>query len=144
VEHRLANLIQSTITFMQDHPGWAGPVVFLLAFCESFGFISLVVPATGILLAVGGLVAAARFEFGPIWLAATSGAIVGDWLAYELAHRFKQESSPFGRSRVIRNWSCVASGSLNVGECLPSFAAVSLGRFARLSPLRPASTQCLG
>ena len=119
VEHRLTDLMQSTISLMQEHPAWAGPVVFLLAFCESFAFISLVVPATAILLAVGGLIAAARFDFGPIWLAAVLGAIVGDWLAFELAYRFKQQILavwPFSRYaelvargvRFFQRWGMVA------------------------------------
>jgi membrane protein DedA with SNARE-associated domain len=35
------------------------------------------------------LIGAARIEFWPIWLAAVLGAITGDWVAYELALRFK-------------------------------------------------------
>jgi membrane protein DedA with SNARE-associated domain len=38
--------------------------VFALAFCESFAFVSLLVPATGILLGVGGLITAPVFIFG--------------------------------------------------------------------------------
>jgi membrane protein DedA with SNARE-associated domain len=49
----------------------------------------LAVPATGILLGIGELIGAARIEFWPIWLAAVLDAIRGDWVAYELALRFK-------------------------------------------------------
>lgn len=66
------------------------PIVFMLSFCESFAFVSLVVPATGILLGLGALIAAAGLEFWPIWVAAASGAVAGDWLAYTLAFRFKE------------------------------------------------------
>jgi membrane protein DedA with SNARE-associated domain len=56
---------RSAILFVQEHQRWGIPVVFLLAFCEeSFAFISLLVPATGILFSVGGLVAAADIGFG--------------------------------------------------------------------------------
>jgi membrane protein DedA with SNARE-associated domain len=85
----MANLTESTIALVQEYRGWSLPIVFLLAFCESFAFVSLAVPATGILLGIGGLIAAARIEFWPIWLAAALGAIGGDWVAYELALRFK-------------------------------------------------------
>ncbi len=83
----MGNLIPSTISFVQEHEGWGVVIVFVLAFCESFAFISLVVPATGILLGVGGLIAAVGIRFWPIWIAAALGAVAGDWLAYDLALR---------------------------------------------------------
>jgi len=83
------DLVRSTIAFVEQHQTWAVPIVFFLAFCESFAFVSLLVPATGILLGVGGLIAAAELGFWPMWVAATFGAIAGDWLAYWLAFHFK-------------------------------------------------------
>src|SRR3974377_881341 len=85
----MSNLWPETIGFVQEHSGWAMPIVFVLAFCESFAFISLIVPATVILLGVGGIIGATRMEFGAIWLAAALGAVAGDWLAYDLALRFR-------------------------------------------------------
>jgi membrane protein DedA with SNARE-associated domain len=89
-------LVRSTIAFVHDHQAWGVPIVFILAFCESFAFVSLAVPATGILLGVGGLIAAAELGFWPMWLAAAVGAIVGDWVAYWLAFHFKD--------RVLQTW----------------------------------------
>ena len=70
---------------------------FLLAFCESFAFVSLLVPATAILFGLGGLIPAVGIKFWPIWMAAVLGAIAGDWLAYELAFRARDYAWPFGR-----------------------------------------------
>jgi membrane protein DedA with SNARE-associated domain len=92
----MSGLTQSTIAFMQEHSGWAVPIVFGLAFCESFAFISLIVPATAILFGVSGLMGAAGFEYWSIWGAAALGAVAGDWLAYELAFRFKES--------IVRTW----------------------------------------
>jgi membrane protein DedA with SNARE-associated domain len=128
----LTDLAQSIVRFVQDHPGWAAPVVFLLAFCESFAFISLIVPATGILLVIGGFVAAARLDFGPIWLAASLGALVGDWLAYVLAFRFKEQILavwPFCRYpalvargvRFFERWGMIA---VFVGRFFGPFRAI--------------------
>jgi membrane protein DedA with SNARE-associated domain len=111
----LTDFTQSTFVFVQDHRSWAALIVFLLAFCESFAFISLIVPATGILFGIGGLAAAARFDFSSIWLAATLGAVVGDWLAYGLAFRFKQQILAVCRFRVTRRSSRAASDSLTIG-----------------------------
>jgi hypothetical protein len=80
------NLVPVTLG---SHAGWAAPVVFVLAFCESFTFVSLIVPATVILFGVGGLIGASGIELWPVWLGAALGAIVRDWLAYSLAYRFK-------------------------------------------------------
>jgi membrane protein DedA with SNARE-associated domain len=96
----MGNLTQATIAFVQAHREWSVPVVFLLAFCESFAFISLVVPATAILLGLGGLIGAAGLEFWPVWAAAALGAVAGDWLAYDVALRFKDRIMtmwPFSR-----------------------------------------------
>jgi len=92
----MSGFTQSTIAFIQGHAGWGAPIAFGLAFCESFAFVSLIVPATGILLGMGGLMGAASIEFWSIWFAAVLGAIAGDWLAYELAFRFKD--------RIIQAW----------------------------------------
>jgi len=86
----MANLTEWTIALVQEYRGWSLPIVFVLAFSESFAFVSLAVPATGILLGIGGLIGAARIAFWPIWLAAALGAIAGDWASYELALRFKE------------------------------------------------------
>src|SRR5215475_2482321 len=85
----MTDLVQNTISFIQQHEVLGSAVVFLLAFCESFAFLSLLVPATGILLGIGGLMGAVGIAFWPIWTAAVLGAIAGDWLAYELAFRFR-------------------------------------------------------
>ena len=119
------NLVRSTIAFVHDHQAWGVPIVFVLAFCESFAFVSLLVPATGILLGVGGLIAAAELGFWPMWLAAALGAIVGDWLAYWLALYFKD--------RVLRTWPLAGNPDL-VARGVAFFKkwgmlAVFIGRF---------------
>src|SRR3974377_1203465 len=74
---RMSNFGQATIAFVQDHSGWATPIVFVLAFCESFAFISLIVPATIILFAVGGLIGASGKQCGATWLAAALRGAAG-------------------------------------------------------------------
>jgi membrane protein DedA with SNARE-associated domain len=124
------DLVRSTIAFVQNHQAWGVPIVFVLAFCESFAFVSLLVPATGILLGVGGLIAAAELGFWPMWSAAALGAIVGDWLAYWLAFHFKD--------RVLQTWPLAGKTDL-VARSVAFFKkwgmlAVFVGRF--FGPLR--------
>ncbi len=118
-------LTQSTIAFVQMHQDWGASIVFILAFCESFAFISLLVPATGILFGVGGLIVAANVGFWPIWIAAALGAVAGDWLAYDLAFRLKE--------RVLVLWPFSSHPAL-VSHGLEFFKrwgliAVFVGRF---------------
>jgi membrane protein DedA with SNARE-associated domain len=85
----LVEFSEAIIQFVRAHEHWAAPTVLVLAFLESFAFVSLIVPATVILFAISGLVGAARIDFWPVYMAAVSGAFAGDWLAYELAFHYK-------------------------------------------------------
>ncbi len=85
----MADVVSWSISFVQHHEGWGVALVFVLAFCELFAFVSLVVPATGILFGVGGLIVVYDLKFWPIWIAAVLGAVAGDWLAYELTLRMR-------------------------------------------------------
>ena len=79
------------VDFVREHQAWAAPIVFALAFAESLAFISLLVPAWGALVLIGGLVQAGGLSFWPIWIAGSIGAALGDWLSYwigcKLEHR---------------------------------------------------------
>lgn len=126
----MRDLIQSTILFVREHEGWSIPIVFLLAFCESFAFISLFVPATAILFGIGALVAAADVPFWPIWFAAASGAVAGDWLAYEFAFLLKDKIT---RQWPFKNRPVLVTRGLRFFKRW-GLIAVFLGRF--FGPLR--------
>ncbi|MGH7209922.1 MAG: DedA family protein [Acetobacteraceae bacterium] len=81
-------MIASVAGFIKDHEVWAAPLGFALAFGESLAFISLLLPATAILLGVGILIGASEISFLPIWLAAALGAGLGDWTSYWIGRRF--------------------------------------------------------
>ncbi len=123
-------LVDTVIELVRSHSAWAAPIVFALAFCESFAFVSLLVPATVILFAIGGMIGLSGIEYGSIWMAAATGAAVGDWLAYDLAVRFK--------NRIVHVWPLSRHPAL-VSRGFAFFrrwgvAAVFVGRF--LGPLR--------
>src|SRR5512143_2633875 len=127
---RVWRMTGHVIDLVQGHSAWVAPVVFALAFCESFAFVSLLVPATVILFAVGGIIGLSGIEFWSIWMAAAIGAAAGDWLAYDLATRFKQQ--------IVHVWPLSRHPAL-VSRGFTFFkrwgiVAVFLGRF--LGPLR--------
>jgi membrane protein DedA with SNARE-associated domain len=76
---------QQVLEWVHQHQAWTPAVVFVLAFGESFAVISLLLPATVILLGTGGLMGAADLPFWPAWAAAVAGAVLGDAISYWLA-----------------------------------------------------------
>ena len=76
---------EAILQWVRDHEHWAAPLVFFLSFLESFAFVSLIVPATFILLGIGALIGAAGIGFLPSYAGAVAGAFLGDWAAFELA-----------------------------------------------------------
>lgn len=75
-------IAQEVTAFVRDHGEWAAPIVFVLAFAESLAFISLLVPAWAALVGIGALIASGGISFWPVWIAASIGAALGDWLSY--------------------------------------------------------------
>jgi membrane protein DedA with SNARE-associated domain len=85
--------VTATTAFVRDHHAWAGPIVAVLAFCESLAFVSLLVPATVILIAIGALLGASGLglssaTFWAICVFGALGAVLGDWLSYEIGRYY--------------------------------------------------------
>lgn len=78
---------QSVADFVSAHRAWAAPVAFGLAFGESLAFISLLLPAWAALVAIGVLIGTNELSFWPVWIAASLGAALGDWLSYWIGYR---------------------------------------------------------
>ena len=121
---------QGLVAVVRDHETWAAPICFALAFGESLAFVSFLVPATLVLVAVGGLVGQAGLAFWPVFAAAAVGAALGDWLSFWCGRRFERRVAgiwPLSRHpemlararRYVDSWGAVG---------------VFLGRF--LGPLR--------
>jgi membrane protein DedA with SNARE-associated domain len=118
------------IAFVQAHKAWAAPIVFLLAFGESLAFISLFLPFWAMLVGIGTLITASGLDFWTIWIAASLGAALGDWVSYWLGNRFQHKVAgwwPLSRYPAM----------LPAGEAFFrrwGWMAVVLGRFS--GPLR--------
>ncbi|MRS16909.1 DedA family protein [Enterobacteriaceae bacterium RIT691] len=80
--------VHTVTDYISLHPHLALGVIFLLAFGESLAFLSLLLPATVILLATGALIGESELSFFPVWLAATAGAFAGDWLSWWLGYHY--------------------------------------------------------
>ncbi len=118
------------IAFIRDNKQLAAPIVFLLAFGESLAFISLFLPFWAILVGIGTLLTVSGLDFTTIWIAASLGAAMGDWLSYWLGAHFQH--------RVAGWWPLSRyPDMLPKGEALFrrwGWLAVVVGRFS--GPLR--------
>jgi membrane protein DedA with SNARE-associated domain len=81
---------QHLLDILRAHQAWAPPVVALLAFGESLAVVSLLLPATVILWAIGAVIGGGGLDFWPVWFAAGVGAALGDWLSYWLGYHFHE------------------------------------------------------
>jgi len=87
----IEGMVEPTIAFIKTHQAWGPYIVMFLAFCESLAFLSLFIPATVILWGVGAAIGAAGLDFWPLWLAAATGAVLGDWLSYWIGYHYHNE-----------------------------------------------------
>ena len=126
----MEHLVQPTLDFIATHSTWAVAIMFIMAFGESFAFISLLFPGTSLLIAAGTLAAAGSLPYFPIIVGAIAGAVLGDTVSFWIGHRFGPG--------IARIWPFTRSP-----ELLPSgmhfFArhggkSVFIGRF--LGPMR--------
>jgi membrane protein DedA with SNARE-associated domain len=86
-----SSYVDPVIAFVRANQIWLAPAVFVFAFLESLAFVSLLVPATAILGALGLLIGAGDLPFWTPFLAAVAGAFIGDWISYEIGRRYKDD-----------------------------------------------------
>jgi len=123
-------LIPRATALIMQHGMWAGPIVGLLAFGESLAIVGLFIPATALMIAVGGLLGTGIVD--PWWVVgwAIIGAIVGDWISYIFGRRIGP--SAYRRWPLSRNRPLVARARLFFRRY--GFLSIFVGRF--LGPVR--------
>ena len=80
---------QELLNWLNAHPGWAFAIVFGVSFVESLALIGILLPGIVILFGIGALIGLGLVDMIPIWIAASSGAMLGDSFSYWLGHRFR-------------------------------------------------------
>jgi len=81
------SLLSSAADFIARHHVWAGVVLGLVTFFESLVVIGAFVPATGLLVAAGGLVAAGVLDPVSVIAGCVIGAVMGDAISYWIGRR---------------------------------------------------------
>lgn len=82
------HLARTLFEFVKAHQDWAGAVMFITAFGESFAFLSLLFPGTTLLIAAGTLLKTGALPFWPVLIGAIVGAVLGDSVSYWIGRRF--------------------------------------------------------
>lgn len=124
------DLIPRATAFIAQHGIWAGPIVGLLAFGESLAVVGLLIPATAMMIAVGGLIGAGVVDPFPIIAWAVAGAVVGDWISYSIGRRIGPAA--YRRWPLNRHRPMVARARLFFRRY--GFLSIFAGRF--LGPIR--------
>lgn len=81
------SLLSSAADFIARHHVWAGVVLGVVTFFESLVVIGAFVPATGLLVAAGGLVAAGVLDPMTVIVGCVAGAVMGDAISYWIGRR---------------------------------------------------------
>lgn len=88
--HYVSDLLSTVLNSVSDNLWLSILFIFLVAIGECIFVLGILVPSTPILLLTGGLMAAGRLPFWPIYLAAVVGAIIGDTISYWVGHSLQQ------------------------------------------------------
>jgi membrane protein DedA with SNARE-associated domain len=84
--------VEAVVAFVREHEHWAAPVAFVVAFGESFCFLSLLIPGTAILVGIAALLAASGIEMHVLWpaiVAAGFGGTLGYAVSFWIGRYFQ-------------------------------------------------------
>ncbi len=76
------------LVWIEQHPAYAGWVVFAVSLAESLAIVGILVPGVIILFGAGVLIGTGILDFWSLCVWAIAGAVVGDGLSYWLGRHF--------------------------------------------------------
>jgi membrane protein DedA with SNARE-associated domain len=79
---------ESIITFIEQNQQWFLVIMILFAAAENLAFLSIVIPSTAVIGAVGALAATGALSFTTLWIGASIGAVIGSTFSYWLGWRY--------------------------------------------------------
>src|SRR5690606_35510721 len=79
---------ESIIAFIEANQGWFPLIMVLFAAAETTAFLSILIPSTPVLAAVGALAATGALSFTSLFVGATIGALIGSTFSYWLGWRY--------------------------------------------------------
>lgn len=126
----MTDLTHAAFQVIAEHRSWGAALVGLIAFGESMVLIGAFLPATVLLLAAGGLIAAGALDAAPVMIWATLGAVAGDAVSFLIGQRLGARL--LRRQGLKRHARNIARTRLLIRRF--GGATLLLGRFA--GPLR--------
>ncbi len=87
----MSELLQQALSWVNANPGWAGLLVFTMAFSESLAIIGVIVPGVVILFGVGVMIGAGALGFWSMVAWAVIGAVLGDGLSFWLGRHYSKQ-----------------------------------------------------
>jgi membrane protein DedA with SNARE-associated domain len=91
---------ESIIAFIEANQGWFPLIMVLFAAAETTAFLSILIPSTPVLAAIGALAATGALSFTSLFVGATVGALIGSTFSYWLGWRY---GSTVLKMRPLRN-----------------------------------------
>jgi membrane protein DedA with SNARE-associated domain len=76
------------IAFIERNQTWLPVIMAVFAAAETTALISILIPSTAVLVAVGALAATGAVPFWPLWAGATVGALIGSTFSFWLGWRY--------------------------------------------------------
>jgi membrane protein DedA with SNARE-associated domain len=78
----------SFVAFIERNRDWLPLIMLVFAAAETTAFLSILIPSTAVLVAVGALAATGAVSFWPLWAGAAAGALIGSSFSYWLGWRY--------------------------------------------------------
>jgi membrane protein DedA with SNARE-associated domain len=76
------------IAFIERNQAWLPLIMAVFAAAETTAFLSILIPSTAVMVAIGAMVATGAVAFLPLWAGATVGAVLGSCFSYWLGWRY--------------------------------------------------------
>jgi membrane protein DedA with SNARE-associated domain len=79
---------ETVIAFIEQNQQWFLVIMIFFAAAENLAFLSIIIPSTPVLAAVGALSATGALSFWSLWVGASIGALIGSTFSYWLGWRY--------------------------------------------------------
>lgn len=111
--------MDTVLNFISDNRDWIFLITFLFAMAETLLVLSIFIPSTTILVAIGALVSVEKLDFWPVFTGATTGAVLGSLISWQLGKMFgnqilemkfmKKQNTRVEKSReAVNRWGAPA------------------------------------
>jgi membrane protein DedA with SNARE-associated domain len=134
-------LFAPIVDFARAHINWAGPIVFGLSFIESLALVSVLLPSTLLMLAIGSLAAAGLVSLTELSVWGIAGAGLGYWISFEVGRHYGDRIESIGflarrpdwlqkAHRFFERWdwfAIIASRFIPLGRAVVPLLAGAMG-----------------